>query len=42
MAVIRHHGFYGTAISAIRSADPENHNLEPNMDRMHRLRDIRL
>jgi len=32
MAVIRHHGFYGTAISAIRSADPENHKLESNTE----------
>jgi len=31
MAVSRHLGFYRTANSAIRSADPENPNLEPNM-----------
>ena len=32
MAVSRHLGFYRTANSAIRSDDPENHNLEPNME----------
>jgi len=32
MAVSRHLGFYGTANSAIRSADPENPGLEPNME----------
>jgi len=32
MAVIRHLVFYRTANSAIQSADPENHNLEPNME----------
>jgi len=32
MAVSRHLGFYGTANSAIRSVDPENPNLEPNME----------
>jgi len=32
MAVIRHLGFYGIANSAIRSADPENPNLERNME----------
>jgi len=32
MAVSRHLEFYRTANSAIRSADPENHNLEPNME----------
>ena len=32
MAVSRHHGFYRTANSAIRSADPENPKLEPNME----------
>jgi len=46
MAVSRHLGFYRTANSAIRSDDPENLNLEPvtklGVDRMHRLRDIRL
>ena len=45
MAVSRHLGFDRTANSAIRSGDPENQSLEPNMeyiDRMHRLRDIRL
>jgi len=31
MAVSRHLGFYQTANSAIRSADPENPNLEQNM-----------
>jgi len=37
MAVSRHLGFYRTANSAIRSTDPENSSLEPNLDRMHRL-----
>jgi len=32
MAVSRHLGFYRTANSAIRFADPENPNLEPNME----------
>jgi len=32
MAVSRHVGFYRTANSAIRSADPENPSLEPNME----------
>jgi len=32
MAVSRHFGFYRTANSAIRSADPENRSLEPNME----------
>jgi len=32
MAVSRHLGFYRTANSAIRSAEPENLNLEPNME----------
>jgi len=32
MAVSRHLGFYRTANSAIRSDDPENPNLEPNME----------
>jgi len=32
MAVSRHLGFYGTANSVIRSADPKNPNLEPNME----------
>jgi len=32
MAAVRHLGFYRTANSAIRSSDPENHNLEPNME----------
>jgi len=32
MAVSRHLGFYGTANSAIRSVDPENPNLELNME----------
>jgi len=32
MAVSRHLGFYRTANSAIRSADPENISLEPNME----------
>ena len=40
MAVSRHLGFYRTANNAIRSADPENPNPEPDM--VHRLRDIRL
>jgi len=31
MAVSRHLGFYRTANSTIRSADPENPSLEPNM-----------
>jgi len=31
MAVSRHLGFYRKANSVIRSADPENHSLEPNM-----------
>jgi len=31
MAVSRHLGFYRTANSVIRSADPENPSLEPNM-----------
>jgi len=32
MAVSRHLGFYRTANSTIRSADPENHSLEPIME----------
>jgi len=32
MAVSRHLGFYRTANSAIRSADPEKPSLEPNME----------
>ena len=32
MAVSRHHGFCRTANSAIRSADHENHSLEPNVE----------
>jgi len=32
MAVSRHLGFYRTANSAVRSADPENPSLEPNME----------
>jgi len=32
MAVSRHLGFYRTANSAIRSADPQNPSLEPNME----------
>jgi len=32
MAASYHLGFYRTANNAIRSADPENHNLEPNME----------
>jgi len=32
MAISRHLGFYRTANSTIRSADPENHCLEPNME----------
>ena len=32
MAVSRHPGFYRTGNSAIRSADPENPNLEPNTE----------
>ena len=32
MAASYHLGFHWTANSAIRSADPENHNLEPNME----------
>ena len=32
MAASYHLGFYRTAKSAIRSADPENHNQELNMD----------
>jgi len=32
MAVSRHLRFYRTAISAIRSADPENPSLGPNME----------
>jgi len=32
MAVSRHLGFYRTANSTIRSADPENPSLEPNME----------
>jgi len=31
MAVSRHLGFYRTENSAIRSADPENPSLKPNM-----------
>jgi len=46
MVVSRHLGYYRTENSAIRSADPENPCLEARtkhgMDRMHRLRDIRL
>ena len=34
MAVRRHLGFYRTENSTIRSADPENPNLEPNMERI--------
>jgi len=32
MAVSRHLGFYQTANSAIRSADPENPSVEQNME----------
>ena len=32
MAVSRHLGYYRTGNSANRSADPDNHNLEPNME----------
>jgi len=32
MAASYHLGFYRTGNSAIRSADPENHNLEPNRE----------
>ena len=32
MAASYHLGFHRTANSAIRSADPENYNLEPNME----------
>jgi len=32
MAVSRHLGFYRTVNSVIRSADPENPSLEPNME----------
>jgi len=32
MAVSRHLGFYRIANSTIRSADPENPSLEPNME----------
>jgi len=32
MAVRRHLEFYRTGNSAIRSADPENPSLEPNME----------
>ena len=32
LAVSRHLGFYRTANSAIRSADPENPSIEPNME----------
>jgi len=32
MVVSRHLGFYRTANCAIRSADPENLSLEPNME----------
>ena len=32
MAVIRHLGFYRTGNGVIRSADPENTCLEPNME----------
>jgi len=32
MALSRHLGYYRTANSAIRSADPENPNLEPSME----------
>jgi len=32
MAVSRHLGFYRTANSAIRSADPENPSVEPNIE----------
>jgi len=32
IAVSRHLGFYRTANSAIRSTEPENPNLEPNME----------
>ena len=32
MAVSRHLGFHGTANSTIRSADPKNPDLEPNME----------
>jgi len=44
VAVSRHLGYYQTANSAIRSTDPENPCLEPDMEwiGMHRLRDIRL
>jgi len=40
MAVGRHLGFYRTGNSAIRSTDPENTNLEPNVE--YRFQDIRL
>jgi len=42
MAVSRHLGFCRTANSAFRSADPENPRTKHGVDRMHRLRDIRL
>jgi len=32
MAVVRHLGYYRTAKSTIRSTDPENPCLEPNME----------
>jgi len=32
MAVIRHLGYYRTGNNTIRSADPENPSLEPNME----------
>jgi len=34
MAVSRHLGFYRTGNSAIRSANPENPSLEPNLERI--------
>jgi len=44
MAVSRHLGFYQIANSGIRSADPENSwaRTKHGVDRMHRLRDVRL
>jgi len=42
MAVSRHLGFYRFRNSAIRSADSESHRIKHGVDRMHRLRIIRL
>jgi len=42
ITVSRHLRFDRSVNSAIRSADPENHRAKHGVDRMYRLRDIRL